>query len=83
MVKIMNFSIEEANNIMATEGKILNKFGYLGGGYYKDQSRNHRIYLAVRKKMRKLPKLDPKYYDYFEKENFHSLNSLLVDLKKL
>lgn len=82
---VKEFDQELAENIIAEENKILDKLGYEGGGYYKDQPRNHIIYKAVKKKLTsmKIPKLSQEYYGYFENQNYHSLNSLLIDLGKL
>jgi len=76
------FLKSEANKIIDREQLICSHMKYFSGGYYKNQKENHDIYLAVKKEMKDLPKLDFAYYEYFEKNNCHSLNQVLVDLKR-
>jgi hypothetical protein len=81
-VGIKKWSPQYASDIMNKENKILENYNYRGGGYYKNQIENRSIYYRVCDEMKPLPKLDKRYYSYFEDNNYHSLNQVLTDLGK-
>lgn len=73
------------SEIMHIENKIIDRLNYRSGGYYKDQSENQNIYKAVKKKFENIDitHLKPSDFKVLEWENYHSLGTLLRDLKKL
>lgn len=72
------------NEVMDIENKILTKLGYESGGYYKEQEENKAIYQAVKKALLKLDLsiLTRRNLDYLTDENYHSLRTLIEDIRK-
>ena len=76
--------ITNINELIDFENKIISKMGYSSGGYYKDQQENSSIYKRLKKLLIKqdLSWFKNKHYEDLECENYHSLNSLIEDIKK-